>query len=976
MLLASVALTGVAASGQAFAQTADEKVTVTGSRIPQRNVQATSPITQVTGKDVTTQGVTKVEDLVNQLPQVFAAQNSAVSNGASGTATVSLRGLGSDRTLVLINGRRMGYGSPTDTAADLNQIPGLMVERIEVLTGGASAVYGSDALAGVVNFIMKKRFEGVQVDAQYSTYWHDNAYDGSGNLRNVIAGRAVTNPSQFALPKDTVFDGEGVELQAIMGANSADDKGNVMLYVGYRKNNEVLQRDRDYSACSLGANAAGPNWTCGGSGTTFPAQFNDFTGAFTVVPQTIDQVTGLFTPYSGATGAYNFGPLNYYIRPDERYTFGGNGNYQFNAHFEAYAELMFSDYKTVAQIAPSGSFFSNSFLNCGNPLLPANAAAIGCTPADVLADTQIPVYVGRRNVEGGGRQDDLGYESFRMVGGLRGLIVDGWDYDLSMQKSRVRMNRVYRNDFAADRVQKSLDIVDADPGPGVNPQCRSFVNGTDLNCVPYNIFTPGGVTQAALNYLQIPLMHIGSTTQTVVALTVNGDLGTIGITSPLAESSAEIAFGIEGRRDELESTTDANFAAGNGTGQGGPTIGLAGQSDVTDVFVEMKLPLVENKTFVKLLSIDGAFRQSYYDTGIEAETYKIGGEYAPTEDVRFRGSFQRAVRAANVVELFAAQGFNLFDMDDDPCDLTDPNGDGTAAAAVCQGVNPWQVTLAQAGGGSLTSPAGQYNFLQGGNPLVAPETGDTLTLGFVATPRFIKNLVVSVDYFNIEIEGLIGTIGATNIIQECYFGAGTLCNRIVRNPGNGTLWVGSGNVIDTNTNIGGLSTKGIDVNASYSFNVGSAGSVGLQMVGTWLDELITDPALGITPYDCAGFVQNKCGTPNPEWRHRFRATWQSPWDAEFAFTWRHYASVDTINNATNQIATGRLDTTWEAENYLDIATTVDLGMNLQFRAGVNNVFDNDPTIGASVGTTGNGNTFPQTYDAMGRYVFTGLNWKM
>lgn len=217
-------MTIAAFAGPAAAQSAQEEaarvgdIIVTGSRIPQPNLTTTSPVTQVTGEDIDVQGVTRVEDLVNQLPQAFAAQNSTVSNGASGTASVDLRALGPDRTLVLIDGRRMGYGSPNDTAADLNQIPGQLVERVEVLTGGAAAVYGSDAIAGVVNFIMRKNFQGLQIDAQYGFNQHNNDYDGPGNLRRVIEGRASGNPSQFRLPDDNVMDGFSREVTIAMAS--------------------------------------------------------------------------------------------------------------------------------------------------------------------------------------------------------------------------------------------------------------------------------------------------------------------------------------------------------------------------------------------------------------------------------------------------------------------------------------------------------------------------------------------------------------------------------------------------------------------------------------------------------------------------------------------------------------------------------------------------------------------------------------
>src|SRR5690606_34118702 len=242
-LLASTIITGMtiaAFAGPAAAQSAQEEaarvgdIIVTGSRIPQPNLTTTSPVTQVTGEDIDVKGVTRVEDLVNQLPQAFAAQNSTVSNGASGTASVDLRALGADRTLVLMDGRRMGYGSPNDAAADLNQIPGQLVERVEVLTGGASAVYGSDALAGVVNFIMRRDFEGVQLDAQYGFYQHNNDYDGVGNLRAEIARRGQGNPAQFRLPDDNVVDGYSREATLVIGVGTDDGRGNITAYATYR----------------------------------------------------------------------------------------------------------------------------------------------------------------------------------------------------------------------------------------------------------------------------------------------------------------------------------------------------------------------------------------------------------------------------------------------------------------------------------------------------------------------------------------------------------------------------------------------------------------------------------------------------------------------------------------------------------------------------------------------------------------------
>ncbi|NBW07478.1 MAG: TonB-dependent receptor [Caulobacteraceae bacterium] len=975
--MATTIITGAALAAfaaPAFAQTApaadpqaDEvaEVVVTGSRIPQANLVTTSPVTQVTGEDIDVQGVTRVEDLITQLPQAFASQNSTVSNGASGTATVSLRNLGSSRTLVLIDGRRMGYGSPLDDAADLNQIPGQLVDRVEVLTGGASAVYGSDAVAGVVNFIMKKDFEGIKIDAQYGFYAHHNDYDGVGNLRNEITRRGTTNPTQFKLPDDDVSDGESREVTLTMGVSAPDGKGNLMAYAGYRNNNAILQANRDYSACTIATPTAAlpTTYACGGSGTSFPGQFTDFVNyAYTLgAGQT-------FVPYSSTTNAYNYGPINYYQRPDERYTLGAFGHYEINEHAEAFTQLMFTDYSSVAQIAPSGSFFNADTINCDNPLLSTQQkTAIGCTPALIASGGRVPFYIGRRNVEGGGRQDSLGYESYRAVIGLRGLITEGWNYDVAAQFSRVRLSRTYLNDFSVSRLKRATDVISV----GGVPTCRSVVDGTDPACVPYNVFSTGGVTQAALDYLQIPLIQTGETTQQVVTAAVTGDLGVYGIQSPYAASGIKVAFGAEYRRDYLGSTTDAAFASGDGAGQGGPTIGVTGSVDVSDVFGELQIPLADDQSWAYSASIDGAFRHSEYKN-LSTDTYKFGADYAPIADVRLRASFSHAVRAPNVIELFSAQGLGLFDAAADPCGPT-----RTATLAQCTATGAGAVY----GNVALDSPAGQYNQLSGGNPNVAPEESDTTTFGVVFTPSALPGFNLSLDYFDIQVDGLISTVGAANTLDLCYKDNDpAACSRIHRNTANGSLWVGSGYVENLNINIGGLKTSGVDVNANYGFDLDTVGlsqygSIGLSFVGTWLDTLETDTGTNTASSvsDCVGYYGSaQCGVPNPEWRHRFRATWQSPWNVDVSATWRYYSEVDFGSSLTGPVS-GRLDSKLDAMSYLDLSANWQITDTVSGRVGVNNVLDTDPPLSVAAGTGGNGNTYPQLYDAMGRYVFFGIS---
>lgn len=962
------------------AEARQQMITVTGSRIMSPNLTTTSPVSSVSSEDFKLQGVTRVEDLVTQLPQAFAAQNSTVSNGASGTATVSLRNLEPERTLVLIDGKRLPYGSPNDVAADLNLIPSQLVERVDVLTGGASAVYGSDAIAGVVNFIMKKDFEGVQIDAQYGFFNHENDYDTNGRLRDVIAERAGTNPAQFQLPPDNVTLGYSKEITGIIGASTEDGRGNFTGYVGYRNNDAVLQSNYDYSACANGiesaaaAAAAGRSlrdFVCGGSGTSFPGQFTDFVN----FAYTVDQTTGEFRNYNAATDAYNFGPLNYYQRPDERYTAGFFAEYEINPYVNAYANFMFMDYQSNAQIAPSGNFFSTGTINCDNPLMTAGqAAAIGCSPAQIAAGDSTTLYIARRNVEGGGRQDTLGYQTYRGVIGINGPLINApaFNYDISAQFSQVTLTRSYNNDFSTVRLGRALDVITGDGTGSLGVGeigCRSFDNGTDPNCVPWDVFSVGGVTPEALDYLQVPLLQGGTTEQAVVTASLTGDLGQYGFKLPTADSGLQVAAGIEYRRDAITQVVDVSFATGDGAGQGGPTLPLSGEIDNYDLFTEFQLPLVSGRPGIELLSIDGAYRYSDYSTGITSNAWKVGGEYAPTSDIRFRGSFQNAVRAPNVIELFQSQGFNLFDLDYDLCDLTVSDPDNAQRAAACIGTNPWQVSSVQANSGALDSPAGQYNFLQGGEPGLEPEEAETFTIGFVATPSFLPGFSLSVDYYDIEVTKAISTVGASVTMQLCYlYDDQSACELINRNA-NGQLWVGDGNVVDLNKNIGGIATSGFDIAGAYGFDVGNFGAVNLTYNGTILDSFEVDPAGNVVfAYDCVGKYGNDCGTPTPEYRHRARLAWATPYDGlGLNLTWRHMGAVDLDTGATD-----RVDSTLDAQNYFDISGTWAVKDWAAFRFGVNNVLDDDPPLSASVGTTGNGNTYPQSYDALGRYVFVGL----
>jgi outer membrane receptor protein involved in Fe transport len=930
-----------------------EQIVVTGSRIPQPNLEGNSPVSVIGAQEVRLQGVTQVEDLINNLPQAFADQGGNISNGASGTATVNLRNLGADRTLVLVNGKRLPAGSPRGPVApDLNQIPAPLIERVEVLTGGASAVYGSDAVSGVVNFIMNDKFEGVQLDANYSFYNHEN--DNS-------VGRIVEARGFETAPNFIGKDGDQYELSMLLGSNFADGKGNATVFVSYRNIDALLQSERDYSSCALGSNAAG--FVCAGSSTSFPGRFFTQDGGDLTVADELGN-TRAFT----ASDIYNYGPLNYYQRPDERYAVAAFAHYDVSDTARVYTELSFHDDRTVAQIAPSGLFGLDINVSCANPLLSDDwRAALECATTNV--DELGNAFILRRNVEGGGRQDDIRHTSYRGVIGLKGTIAENWNYDVFGQYGTVVFQETYLNDFSRIRANRAVDVV---PDAAGNPVCRSFLDGSDPTCVPYNIWSLGGVTPESLAYLQTPGFQRGDTEQTVVGASLSTDLGNYGIKSPAASQGVGVAFGLEYRQEALSLSTDQAFETGDLFGQGGPTIGLDGDFNVTDAYIETRIPLIDGKAFADSLTLSASYRYSDYSDPIDdsTNTYGIGLDWAPIRDFKLRGSYQRAVRAPNVIELFTAAGLGLYDNDEDPCAGATP----TATLAQCQNTG---VTAAQYGT-IIDNPAGQYNAIFGGNQDLSPEESDSYTIGFVFTPTFFDGFSLTVDYFNITVEDAIANLPPTSVLSDCLAtGSADLCSLIQRD-GRGTLWATpDAFIIATNVNIGSYETSGFDIEANYNTPIGDYGSLGVNLVGTLLDEFLSD--IGFGEYDCAGLYGPTCGTPLPEWRHKARVTWNTPWNLDLSLSWRYIDAVLLDRTSNNPILTGNVnpvDRELDSMNYIDLSGAWTIYENYTVRLGINNITDEDPPLSAQVGAGfGNGNTYPQVYDAMGRYVFMGLTAK-
>jgi len=985
-LLSTVIGGMVAATGMtAMAQDAgDDEIIVTGSRLNVNpNLTAANPVLTLTDEEISFRGTVNIEDLTNNLPQVFAGQAAEVSNGSSGTSTLNLRGLGAVRTLTMIDGRRLPYGSSQTTAVNLDLVPTNLVERVEILTGGASAVYGSDAVGGVANFILKRDFEGVELDAQYSFEQNSNGIDRFDDVLRA-AGQPVPG---------SVTDGEQLNLSATIGVNSADGRGNVTIHGSYQNRESAVQADRSFSACTLGSGATN-GYGCVGSGN-----FRLFAGPGGLAFQEED---GTIVPYTGAgPQTFNFGASNFFQRPAERVTIFGKGHYEIFDGHELFADVSYVNNFSDAQIAPSASFGFGAYqINCDNPLIQTPGLNLatdiyGCTAANIAnGDTVGGITASHRNVEGGERNSRNENEAVRMSLGMRGsFLEDNWDYEVFTQFSRTNDESISTNDFVIANLQDAFFAVDDGNG---NVVCRSGNAG----CVPYNVFTrPGGqtgVTDAALNYIQGIGIVSGETEQLVFGGNVQTNLSEYGIASPYApDTGVGLLLGAEWREDSLVATPDqiSQVPGGGFTGVGGATLPVAGEVQVFELFGELEVPLITGMEFVEELVFNGQYRYSDYDTdgnGVQnsfsTDAYGLQLRWAPTEDVNFRGQFQRSVRAPNVIELFTGQNtglpnLNVFGTNANGVQLFDGCASNApiASPAACANTG---VTAAQYGN-IADVIAGQTQAITGGNPLLNPETSDTYTFGVVLTPSFIEGLNITVDYFDISVEDFINAgIPAQTVYNNCLdSGDATFCDLIQRDSA-GSLNSGQAGVgfQSTNINIAELTTNGVDLQVGYMFDladygVEGAGDFALQYAATFTEEFNFVPFPGDAGVDCAGLFGNACDIANtpvvPSYRHRAILTWNTPLEGmQVNTTWRHYSSVDN-----EQANPDPVDTRLATQDYIDIAATYEFMEGYTARVGVNNVFLEQPPVSLSAGPPlGNGNTFPTIYDT-GRFVFFGLNAK-
>jgi iron complex outermembrane recepter protein len=962
-----------------------QEVIVTGSRIPQPNLTSVSPILVVGEQELLAQGTKDMSTMIQSLPQNFIANGVDFSNngnplaGPGGMTTADLRGLGPQRTLVLIDGRRLGVGDANtgnpNPAPDLDFIPTPLVQRIDVVTGGASAVYGSDAIAGVVNFIMKRDFQGIQVDGNWGAYNHTNDNPSFPSLLT----SAGTDPTY----SHTAWDGQNRQVSIIMGTNTDGNKANLTGYFVYYDAQPISQGARDFSDCLM---VAGPSKNpnvidtpiCDDT-TNSNRYYSGLNGPpyYTVVGNQL-----LPWPQAGSVppATFNSSPYQYLSRGDTRYTAGLFFHDDLQDWAKPYVEFQYMNDKTDEQVGPSGAFQgSNAFdpngtggflVNCSpsNPLLSAQEQAVlcgGAFPSSVAGTADVDI--GRRAIEDAGREFFFEHNAWRGVFGIKGDFADAWSYDAYASDYYSSFFQSNNNYLCNEQMQNALLVVNGPTGP--------VCQGGQLGCVPWNIWTQGGVNQAQLAYLNQVGTSYGTVDERIINLDFTGELGKYGLKLPTASEGVAVVAGYDYRSDTEFYQPDSEEEANNLAGFGGAAVPVNAKLYVNEGFGELRVPILSHMSFADDLVFHGAYRFSDYSSTGGVNTYAMDLQWAPTPDFRLRGSFQRAIRAANIIELYNSQTVtNQSVVGVDPCAGPIPS----ASLAQCENTH---VTPSEYGH-IVQCPAGQCSMLVEGNPNLTPEISDTVSYGTTFTPTFLPGFSASVDYYQIIIHDEISVIPMPTILQECLT-AGILCNDIVR-TGVGALFGSSvrtgGYLVQQSQNIAVATAQGVDLQTAYRWGVGNLGTMIFTLNGSYLSSAQTKPSDYTPRYDCAGLYGPTCVTVNPKWKHNARLNWDvTPIHTTLSLQWRYFGGValDANSSQPGLAGTGPYGPgVYDAFNghipsysWFDLSAIYNVNRWLQLRAGCNNCLDKSPPfISTYYAGTGAGNTFAQ-YETLGRQIF-------
>lgn len=919
------ASTAVAQEGETV-----EEVFVTGSRIARKEYTSNAPVATIGAEQIELTNTINTESLLNTLPQTIPGLDRTSNNPGNGTATVDLRGLGTNRTLVLINGTRAVPTSQGGTV-DINTIPSSLLQNVEVLTGGASAVYGSDAVAGVVNFILKDDFEGAAVNVS-----HEVTQEGDAGLTSA---------------------------DITLGANFADDRGNIAFNFSVTDRDDLFQGDRDFAFFAqfddVDANGNPILIDGGSSGIPGTSIFSGALGAFSPdsFGVTFDP-NGSIRPFETGTvnDFYNYAPVNYIQLPQTRYQSTALGTFKASDNVELYGRTMYTYSKVPQQLAPTPIFQTSSFTLDGSPFLNTQAQQVLSdahgdgvdTDGDGIDDTAT-AFVRRRLLEVGPRVSDDTYTAFQVQLGAKGNITDSWTYDAYVQRGSVVNSSVQLGNVNRDRFDQAL-LLDATGTACADPSA----NGSTVGCSPLNIFGEGNISPQAAAFLRTAVAAKAEFEQVAGGITFAGDLGS---TMELPGGSIGAAVGYEHREDDFVFVPSQDLAAGTIAGfNGSPASG--GGFDVDAFYGEVYLPILDN------LELELAARTSDYSTAGSVSSFKVSGSWAPIDQLRVRAGFNTAVRAPNIGELFQPQAEG-FPSSQDPCsEAAIPSGATAldpAVAAICTATG---VPSGNVGSVAINLPASQVRQVSGGNPNLKEEEADTFTVGVVVSPNAIEGLTFSLDYFDIDIEDAIANFGggANNVLNVCYDptdpagGPGSdFCNVVQRRP-DGTISA----VQVTALNVAFQTLKGFDLIGSYDMDLWG-GSLGVRYLGTYTTENDFLPFVGGTVIECAGFFGNDCGEPVPEYSHRTTFNWsRDDWTAQAV--WRYIGEVKD-DDSNNTYFVEKID----SENYIDVSGSYQINDNYSLSFGIDNLFDTEPPILGD--NQEQANTWPATYDVFGRTFF-------
>lgn len=948
--LLSLACAAVLGNACAFAQESVGKqaknlegITVTGSHIAisNPNVIAPTPVAVITSDDIKATGATNIGDLMASLPQLsttFTMGNSTQYIGTAGVQQLDLRNLGPERTLVLVNGRRFVGASAGSSAVDANLIPTEWIERVEIITGGASAVYGADAVTGVVNFILKKSYQGVNLHAQYGASQHGG----------------------FS-PKEAAITG---------GMNFAQDRGNMAVSIEHSEQDSLMFSKR------FGNQSYRTIQTPGGSYDS--ALFPD-AGSYTITDggtfslgDTTDASRRYVFNSDGSVRLQRFGGIYdnagacadcdhldtsklLMLQPTYRRTsFSSVASFNLSEEHRLYFEGNYShvDVKSFSQPA-----FGTYTITRDNPYISPSLATL-------MDDKGLEsIDVRRFDVDAGLRGEDTKRDTGRVVFGANGVVTGDWEYDASLNYGVTNEIRHNLDNRINDRFAASIDAVRDANGSIV---CRSSIDplaAAELDpiarsgCVPTSIFGAGAVNPAAVQWF-----NTTTTTKSHITQFVGG--GTLSNSNlfqmPFDAGAASIAAGVEFRRETSRQTNDPLDVEGLTFLNAIPSSG--GAYNVKEGYLETLLPLLADRPFAKSLTLDAAVRFSDYSTIGHTKAWRWGLDWALDDNVRLRGTMSSAVRAPNIDELYSGQTQNFFSVTD-PCTASQIRNGAAARAANCQALgipSGWVSTRTETISG-----------VSGSNPNLGPETGKTWTAGVVLTPKFLEGFGLTMDYWNIRLNNAISAPSGTQIANQCVdnpHGIGNMyCSNALRDPDTHELVF----INSVNQNISALSTSGVDVGAYYTRTIGP-GKLRINANGTRVflyteHPFQDDPSISIQDNGVLGY---------PKWKVTIGANYAIN---NWALNWRmrYFSPMLRVTNESYAANPTQITPIWASNGFFnDVSASYTIkngegkDTGLEIYGGINNIADRDPPVGLY--GTGFGSAL---YDAIGRSYYAGFNYK-